>query len=374
MTGVGTSQGGADGGPARHVSDPAPSTAPHIPVLLNEVLESLGAAGGGDFLDGTFGAGGYTRAILDANAENRALALDRDPTAIAAGQALVEAYKGRLTLAETEFSNMEVAAGEAGFGLFDGIVLDIGVSSMQLDQAIRGFSFRNEGPLDMRMAGDAGETSAADIVNSASEARLADIFYHYGEERLARVIARAIVADRKDTPFTTTRQLSEMIGRIIHTKPGDIHPATRSFQALRIAVNDELGELARALHAAERLLKPGGRLAVVSFHSLEDRIVKVFFAARAGKIGGSRHAPVMAVPVTTFSVKGKWPVMAGEAELAVNPRSRSAKLRAAIRTDAPAQGPDAGVFELAALPAEASGKSRGSKPATGKSHSGKGRR
>lgn len=375
MTGLGASHGGADGGPARHVSDPASQAhpadaakAPHIPVLLNEVLEALGASGG-DFLDGTFGAGGYTRAILDADKANRVLALDRDPTAIAAGQALVQAYGGRLTLAETEFSAMEDAARAAGFGLFDGIVLDIGVSSMQLDQAIRGFSFRNDGPLDMRMAGE-GE-SAADLVNTESETRLADIFYHYGEERLSRVIARAIVADRQETPFTTTRQLSDMIGRIIRTKPGDIHPATRSFQALRIAVNDELGELARALHAAERLLKPGGRLAVVSFHSLEDRIVKVFFAARAGKGGGSRHAPVMASAVATFRVEGKWPATAGEAELQTNPRARSAKLRMAIRTEAPAQAPDASVFELAALPdspprkgvGKNTGKSTGKKPA-----------
>lgn len=358
MTGLGASDGGADGGPARHVS------APHIPVLLNEVLAALEVSGGGDFLDGTFGAGGYTRAILDASPKTRVLALDRDPTAIAAGQAVVAAYGGRLTLVETEFSNMEAAAQEAGFAGFDGIVLDIGVSSMQLDQAIRGFSFRNDGPLDMRMA-DEGE-SAADIVNSESEARIADILYHYGEERLSRVIARAIVADRTETPFATTRQLSEMIGRIIRTKPGDIHPATRSFQALRIAVNDELGELARALHAAERLLKPGGRLAVVSFHSLEDRIVKVFFASRSGRVGGSRYAPVQAHQVATFRVEGKWPQTAGEAELSANPRSRSAKLRAAIRTDAAPQGPDEAVFALAALPAQSFRKHTSGKPVAGK--------
>ncbi|KAF0232317.1 MAG: hypothetical protein FD175_139 [Beijerinckiaceae bacterium] len=362
MTGIGTSGGGADGGPAHHVSDPNSPAAPHIPVLLTEVLDALDARAGGDFLDGTFGAGGYSRAILDANAKTRVLALDRDPTAIAAGQTVVAAYDGRLTLAETEFSDMEQAAADAGFGLFDGIVLDIGVSSMQLDQAIRGFSFRNDGPLDMRMAGDAGGESAAEIVNGESETRIADILYHYGEERLSRVIARAIVADRVQKPFTTTKQLADMIGRIIHTKQGDIHPATRSFQALRIAVNDELGELARALHAAERLLKPGGRLVVVSFHSLEDRIVKVFLAARAGKMGGSRHAPVMAMPVSTFRTPGKWPVMAGEAELAVNPRARSAKLRAAIRTDAAAQPPEASVFELAALPASQPRKSGAGKP------------
>jgi 16S rRNA (cytosine1402-N4)-methyltransferase len=347
MTGLGASSGGADGGSARHVSPSQPSTA-HIPVLLAEVIDALKAGQGGDFLDGTFGAGGYTRAILEANPANRVLALDRDPHAIAAGQALVEASGGRLTLVETEFSAMEDAAGSAGFGGFDGIVLDIGVSSMQLDQALRGFSFRNDGPLDMRMSGD-GET-AADIVNTATETRIADILYHYGEERLSRVIARAIVMDRKATPFTTTRQLSEMIGRIIRTKPGDIHPATRSFQALRIAVNDELGELARALHAAESLLKPGGRLVVVSFHSLEDRIVKVFFAARSGRGGGSRHAPVQARAAATFRLDGKWPVTAGAGELAANPRSRSAKLRMAIRTEADVVEPETAVFDLAALP------------------------
>ena len=347
--GRGTSGGGADGGLARHV-----------PVLPAEVLEALKADQGGLFLDGTFGAGGYTSALLEAHPDNRVLALDRDPSAIAGGQDMVAAMGGRLVLVETEFSAMEDAAADAGLAGFDGIVLDIGVSSMQLDQAIRGFSFRADGPLDMRMAGH-GE-SAADIVNAASESRLADIFYHYGEERLARVIARAIVADRKAEPFRTTRQLSDLIGRIIRTKPGDMHPATRAFQALRIAVNDELTELVRALHAAERLLKSGGRLAVVSFHSLEDRIVKVFLAARAGRGGSSRHAPEVASMVPTFRIEGKWPVMAGEAELAINPRARSAKLRAAIRTEAPARGEDATVFQLAALPedpARGRGKGRG---------------
>lgn len=355
MSGSGGATSPAAGGPARHV-----------PVLLAEVLAALAPKAGEIYLDGTFGAGGYTRGILEA-ADCRVIALDRDPTAIAAGQAMVSEFGGRLTLVETEFANMEEAVREAGgFAsevasgsreanptkqktvLLDGIVLDIGVSSMQLDEAERGFSFRFDGPLDMRMAAE-GE-SAADIINTRSEAELADIFYHYGEERLSRVIARAIVHDRKETPFRTTKQLADLIGRIVRSKPGDIHPATRSFQALRIAVNDELNELASALHAAERLLKPGGRLVVVSFHSLEDRIVKVFLATRSGRGGGSRYAPVQGVMRPTFRVEGKWPVVAGEAECSANPRARSAKLRAAIRLDAPPLGLDPQVVELARLP------------------------
>jgi 16S rRNA (cytosine1402-N4)-methyltransferase len=314
-------------------------------VLLAEVLEALSPRAGEIYLDGTFGAGGYTRGILEA-ADCRVIALDRDPTAMAAGQAMVAEFGGRLTLVETEFAAMEAAA--APFGQLDGIVLDIGVSSMQLDEAERGFSFRFDGPLDMRMASE-GE-SAADLVNSRSEAELADIFYHYGEERLSRPIARAIVHDRKTTPFRSTKQLADLIGRIVRSKPGDIHPATRSFQALRIAVNDELNELASALHAAERLLKPGGRLVVVSFHSLEDRIVKVFLATRSGRGGGSRHAPVQGAARPTFRIEGKWPVVAGEAENTANPRARSAKLRAAIRLDAPSLPIDPQVIDLARLP------------------------
>jgi 16S rRNA (cytosine1402-N4)-methyltransferase len=211
----------------------------------------------------------------------------------------------------------------------------------------------------MRMSG-AG-TSAADIVNTASEAEIADILYHYGEERMARVIARAIVHDRRATPFLSTRALAELVGRIVRSRPGDIHPATRTFQALRIAVNDELNELARALHAAEAMLKPGGRLAVVSFHSLEDRIVKVFLAARSGKGGGSRHAPIAHAPVATFRIEGKWPVIAQGAELGRNPRARSAKLRGAIRTEAPAGKGDEAVLALARLPEAKPGRGSGTR-------------
>ncbi|WP_150286433.1 16S rRNA (cytosine(1402)-N(4))-methyltransferase RsmH [Rhabdaerophilum calidifontis] len=346
MTGPGGPQGEAGGGPARH-----------LPVLLTEVLAALAIRPGGLYLDATFGAGGYTRAILAAAAETRVLALDRDPDAISAGQALVAAHPGRLTLVETRFSAMEAAAAAAGLGPFDGVVADIGVSSMQLDEAVRGFSFRQDGPLDMRMGGEG--PSAAEIVNGASEARLADILYHYGEERMARVIARAIVHDRRAAPFATTRQLADLVARIVRTRPGDIHPATRSFQALRIAVNDELNELAAALHAAERLLAPGGRLAIVSFHSLEDRIAKVFLAARSGRGGGSRHAPIVHAATPTFRVEGKWPQVAGEAEICANPRARSAKLRAATRTEAPAGAPEAAVLALAGLPEERAHQPRG---------------
>ena len=342
MTGRG-SETGAAGGPARH-----------IPVLLSEVVASLQIKAGGVYLDGTFGAGGYTRAILDADATIKLVALDRDPDAIMAGFSLVSASHGRLTLIESEFSRLDEEARSAGFAALDGVVLDIGVSSMQLDQSERGFSFRNDGPLDMRMA-RAG-TSAADIVNEADEAHLADILYHFGEERKSRHIAKAIVAARGEARITTTKQLADIVAKVVWPKPGQIHPATRTFQALRIAVNDELGELVRALQAAERSLKPGGVLSVVTFHSLEDRIVKQFFAARSGKTGGSRFQPQAAVGAATFTTKGKWPVTASEAEIEANPRSRSAKLRAGIRTDAPAGQADDGLTALASLPEPARGK------------------
>ncbi|MGL5117451.1 MAG: 16S rRNA (cytosine(1402)-N(4))-methyltransferase RsmH [Beijerinckiaceae bacterium] len=320
-----------------------PGFARHMPVLLSESLGALSLKPGGVYVDGTFGAGGYTREILSAFPDIRVFAFDRDPDAIEGGSDLVQAANGRLTLIADAFSAMA----DHDLPPVDGVVLDIGISSMQVDESERGFSFRNDGPLDMRM--EQAGPSAADLLNSESEERLADIFYHYGEERLSRPLARAIVADRQAKPFRTTRQLAELCGRIIHHKFGEIHPATRAFQALRIAVNDELGELARALHAAERILKPGGMLVVVTFHSLEDRIVKQFFAARSGRGGGSRHRPLEA-PTSSFTLPGRWPVTPGADEVAFNPRARSAKLRAGVRNASPALPEDAQVMSLASLP------------------------
>jgi 16S rRNA (cytosine1402-N4)-methyltransferase len=317
-------------------------------VLLGEVCEALRAERGGTFVDGTFGAGGYSRAILRANPKNRVIGIDRDPDAIASGSALISQSQGRLTLVPGRFGDLEATVGPSRDAV-EGIVLDIGVSSMQLDQAERGFSFRQDGPLDMRMEREG--PSAADIVNEAPEAELADIFYHYGEERRARAVARAIIEARRKGRIETTGQLAELVSSLIWQEPGGIHPATRVFQALRIAVNDELGELVRALHGAERVLKPGARLVVVTFHSLEDRIVKQFFAARSGRSGGgSRHLPSAASAAPSFSLVTRGPVTAGPAEIAANPRSRSAKLRAGERTDAPAQEPLGALMMLAELP------------------------
>ncbi len=318
----------AAGGPVRH-----------HPVLRAEAIAALAVRSGGLYLDGTFGAGGYTSSILDTPGA-RVVALDRDPTAIAAGLAS-QAYDTRLTLVEARFGTLDLIVERLALAPLDGIVLDIGVSSMQFDEADRGFSFRFDGPLDMRMSREG--RSAADIVNGAAEEDLADILYRYGEERASRRIARAIALDRKTQPFTSTRALAEMIARIMPGKPGDIHPATRSFQALRIAVNDELGELHDALEAAERCLAPGGTLAVVTFHSLEDRIVKRFFQGRSGRAdAGSRHMPgEINRPAPTFVTTGKQPVVPGAEETAANPRARSAKLRFGRRTEAPARAPDA---------------------------------
>lgn len=310
------------------------SSAPHIPVLGPEAIALLAPREGGVYVDATFGAGGYSRAILEMPG-TRLIAIDRDRSAIAGGAELVERSAGRLTLVEDRFSNLAEVCDAQGVAAIDGVVMDVGVSSMQLDQAGRGFSFRLDGPLDMRMA-QSGPT-AADVVASASEGDLADIIYLFGEERQSRRIARAIVADRQETPFTTTRALADLVGRVVRSKPGEIHPATRTFQALRIFVNEELDELHAALVAAEQMLKPGGRLAVVSFHSLEDRIVKNFLNERGKRGGGSRHLPEVDQALPSFEILTKRPIVADDEEVADNPRARSAKLRAAARTDAPAQ-------------------------------------
>lgn len=321
-------------GRARPEEQAADAGARHVPVLLAEVLQALAPAAGGRYLDGTFGAGGYARAILDSAPDITLLGLDRDPTAITGGAGLVAAMDGRLTLAQARFGELADEAQRFAMVPLDGVVLDIGVSSMQIDEAQRGFSFRFDGPLDMRMA-SAGQ-SAADLVNEAEEGLLANIIYHYGEERRSRAVARAIIEARRKEPLTTTKQLADLVAGIVRGEPGGAHPATRTFQALRIAVNDELGELVRALHAAETVLRPGGRLVVVTFHSLEDRIVKAFLTERTGNApGGSRHAPVaIDTRKPSFTLAFKGAREAGEAELATNPRARSAKLRAAVRTDA----------------------------------------
>ncbi|MEY9879210.1 16S rRNA (cytosine(1402)-N(4))-methyltransferase RsmH [Bradyrhizobium sp. USDA 329] len=313
------------------------TSVPHIPVLGREAIAHLALREGGVYVDATFGAGGYSRAILEVPG-TRLIAIDRDRTAIAGGADLVERSAGRLMLVEGRFSNLAEVCAAQGVEAIDGVVMDVGVSSMQLDQAGRGFSFRLDGPLDMRM-GQTGPT-AADVVARASEGDLADIIYLLGEERHSRRIARAIVADRQETPFTTTRALADLVGRVVRSKPGDIHPATRTFQALRIFVNEELDELQAALAAAERMLKPGGRLVVVSFHSLEDRIVKNFLTERSRTGGGSRHLPEVAQVTPSFQVLTRRPVVAGEDEVAHNPRARSAKLRAAERTSAPTHETD----------------------------------
>ena len=305
----------------------------HIPVLGREAVEMLAPRDGGVYVDATFGAGGYSRMILG-TAGTRVIGIDRDRTAVAGGFDLVDQSDGRLTLVEDRFSHLAEICAAEGVEAVDGVVMDVGVSSMQLDQAGRGFSFRSDGPLDMRM-GSAGLT-AADVIAKASEAELADIIYIFGEERHSRAVARAIVAARKETPIATTRALADIVARVVRSKPGDIHPATRTFQGLRIFVNEELDELHLALEAAERVLRPGGRLAVVSFHSLEDRIVKDFFNARGKTGGGSRHLPEVKQAAPSFKLLTRRPVTPDEEEVAANPRARSAKLRAAERTDAPA--------------------------------------
>ncbi|BCP54439.1 ribosomal RNA small subunit methyltransferase H [Kaistia sp. 32K] len=330
---AGASQGGADR---------------HVPVLLDEVLRYLAPAPGGVVIDGTFGLGGYSRAILDAGAN--VIGIDRDPNAIADGQAIVAEYGGRLQLAHGRFGDLDAIAASLGHETVDGVVLDIGVSSMQLDEAERGFSFRFDGPLDMRMSQEG--PSAADVVNTMEARDLARIISVLGEERRAGAVARAITQDRVAKPYLRTSELAGLVERVVGKKPTDpIHPATRTFQALRIYVNQELDELGRALVAAERVLKPGGRLVIVSFHSLEDRIVKRFLADRSEvRAGGSRHLPERTVATPTFTLAVKGAVVAGDAETARNPRARSAKLRAGIRTEAPSRPFDAEAAGVPALP------------------------
>jgi 16S rRNA (cytosine1402-N4)-methyltransferase len=332
------------------VDAPAGGPAPHIPVLLQECLQALNLRVGGVYLDGTFGAGGYSRALLAAGVE--VIGIDRDPRAIEAGAALAAQSSGRLKLVQGRFGDLDVLAQRLGYETLDGVALDIGVSSMQIDEAERGFSFRFDAPLDMRMEG-IGRT-AAEILLEEDEATLAEIFFHYGEERAARWIARAIVADRQTEPYVSTLQLARMIQRVAPARPGELtHPATKTFQALRIAVNDELGELLRGLAAAERILAPGGRLAVVTFHSLEDRFVKQFFARRSahGRAVSRRLPGEPPIRPPSFSAPSKRPVVPSDAEIAENSRARSAKLRYGERTRAPPFEIDAELAALTRLPA-----------------------
>jgi 16S rRNA (cytosine1402-N4)-methyltransferase len=308
---------------------PTPSDIPHVPVLLRPLLKAV-APVTGVWLDGTFGAGGYTRGLLEAGAA-RVIAVDRDPLAFELAQGWAAEYGDRIEMVEGVFSKMDQYAQD-----LDGVVLDLGVSSMQLDLAERGFSFMRDGPLDMRMSQSG--PSAADIVNTAEEGVIADILFHYGEERASRRIARAIVKARTEAPLETTLQLAGLIEKCLpRGKPGQSHPATRSFQALRIAVNDEYRELAEGLAAAERALKPGGKLAVVTFHSIEDRMVKRFLQTRSGTAGrANRYAPLEEETDAQFSQTTRKAIGPDDQELDENPRARSAKLRVAIRTDAPA--------------------------------------
>ncbi|APX11849.1 16S rRNA (cytosine(1402)-N(4))-methyltransferase RsmH [Tateyamaria omphalii] len=304
---------------------------PHIPVLIDAILREC-APVHGTWLDGTFGAGGYTRALLGAGAET-VIAVDRDPLAFELAGDWAGAYGDRIVMQPGVFSKLD----EYGQGL-DGVVLDLGVSSMQLDRAERGFSFMQDGPLDMRMSQDG--PSAADIVNEADESVLANILFQYGEERASRRIARAIITAR---PITTTLELVGVIEKCLpRPKPGQSHPATRSFQALRIAVNNEYDELYQGLMAAERALKPGGQLAVVTFHSVEDRMVKRFMTARGGRqANANRYAPEVEAAPAPFELRSRKAIGPDKQELEMNPRSRSAKLRVAVRTDAPAGEIDA---------------------------------
>jgi 16S rRNA (cytosine1402-N4)-methyltransferase len=308
----------------------------HVPVMLEEVMAALSPRDDAIYVDGTFGGGGYSEALLS-RARCTVYGIDRDEEAIARGAALSERFKGRLTLIHGRFSEMDWLLAERGVSGADGVTLDLGVSSFQLDEGERGFSFSHDGPLDMRMDRSLGQ-SAAELINTLPEAALMSILSRYGEEKRTKSLARVIVAAR---PISRTAELAGIVERHLGRGPSRIHPATRTFQALRIAVNDELGELERGLEAAERVLNPKGRLAVVSFHSLEDRIVKKFLGERTGRIGrGSRHTPApTSAPESTFRSIGRNPDLPRDEEIARNPRSRSAKLRAAERLNSPVQAP-----------------------------------
>lgn len=324
------------------VGDPEPGRIPHVPVLLRPLLAAVVPVTG-VWLDGTFGAGGYARGLLDAGAD-RVIGIDRDPQALDMAASWAGGFGDRLNLVHGTFSDL------AAYAPLDGVVLDLGVSSMQLDQPERGFSFQKDGPLDMRMSQDG--PSAADLVNGADEETLANIIYAYGEDHASRRISAAIVRARAIDPIITTLRLSDVISSVLpRPKPGQSHPATRAFQAIRIAVNTEFAELAAGLAAAERALKPGGALAVVTFHSLEDRIVKRFFQLRSGgEANTNRYAPERAEDAPRFTLKTKRAVTADEAELAENPRSRSAKLRVGFRTAAPAGRADDAALGVPVLP------------------------
>ncbi len=319
------------------------TNAGHAPVMLDEAVAALAPTTHGVYVDATFGGGGYSRAILAA-ANCSVYGFDRDPTAIDRARDWSRAYAGRLALVNRPFAEMEEGLADLKVDAIDGVVFDLGVSSMQLDEAARGFSFMRDGPLSMRM--DGGKPDASDVVNAAEARDLAAIFAAYGEEKRASRIARAIVAERESAPIATTGRLAEIVSRASPPRREDkIHPATRVFQALRIFVNDELAQLATALRAAERLLRPAGRLVVVTFHSLEDRIVKRFLAERSGAAARpSRHAPEAASHEATFKPLFDKPQTPGKAELADNPRARSAKMRAAVRTGAPAIAGDPRAF------------------------------
>ena len=316
-----------------------PGDRPHVPVLIDAILDAV-APVGGRWIDATFGAGGYAGALLDAGAEE-VIGIDRDPSVFDLAKPLADRWGAKLRLVRTTFSNLDAVAG----GPVDGVVMDLGVSSMQLDRAERGFSFMADGPLDMRMSREG--RSAEDFVNAAPEAEIADVLYHYGEERASRRIARAIVERRAVQPIRTTAELAALVSACLpRPKPGQSHPATRAFQAIRIAVNDEFGQLVAGLEAAERALAPGGHLAVVTFHSLEDRVVKRFLQDRSGGGGRANRFAPEAPETTARFEKAARARTADEAEVAANPRARSATLRIAVRTEASAGPSDRGRLGL----------------------------